>query len=389
MSILQKFMRPSSRSQRTRNLLAMIAMQLCLVLGVFTLTSRPAYAANTLSVDEVMLLYAYIGSSNQISIPSENALATVSHATVAGDWKLDSGTASIDQNGNMKVNGTGNLFSADDIWKTVTTLYEAYGHTQKGENGRIETLQYPTCFKQAMTAVRIYNLCGGNQAAFTPIISNLAANAGGTITLTLATGKYAAGQSLYDSKLNTAVTNTNADWVQRAASETFDKLYDMSEFDPNAGVADGFLSSVYKVINVIFYLGSNFIIGGFFVQTVLDAAYILYEPIRPFIGPKSASGGGLGVNNGAGRFSLSSLHIPICSEAAAEVTGASSGGIGGGAAAASMQTAFLRYLWKRAPLLISIAIIFILTVLGYWRLVISWVASFVIKGINAIMQLGG
>lgn len=60
-----------------------------------------------------------------------------------------------------------------------------------------------------------------------------------------------------------------------------------------------------------------------------------------------------------------------------------------GGASTNSSKAAINYIIKRAPLLITIAIYFILSVMGYWTKVIGWVADFVIRIFNFILSIGG
>lgn len=354
------------RHNRIKRMLVSGLLALLMIMTV-SFSSLTVHAASSLSFDDIILLYAYMcNSSNNPETGDEQV-----------DWVLSAASDSDDND--KKV-----LTKASNInWTTITTLSNAYRDTQNG----IDSVICPTKYKMGRVAALIVSSYG-NKSKFESAVNDVIKSAGNSITVDITTGDYYVTVSEYAGKMSSAVTNINSSLVAIAAQSTFDQIYDMSDWDPNEGIAADALAVVYNVINVVFYVVANLLMWLFMGQTAFDMLYIVLEPIRPFIGPKGSSGGGLAANNG-GEGVLSKLHIPICSNAAAEAVNGAGGGLGGNGAGSNSSKAAIVYLGKRAPLLITIAIYFILAVLGYWRLVISWVAGFVIKIIDFIISLGG
>ena len=187
--------------------------------------------------------------------------------------------------------------------------------------------------------------------------------------------------------MRTAVGNFNAAQASSAATDVFESIYGAENWHPDTGLATEAMAVIYSVVNVIFTVVAQIIMWFFMAQSAFDLFYISFEPIRPFIGPKG-SGESRANNNGGGGF-WDKFCIPICSNAAVEAAnGSSKGGMDGGASTNSSKAA-INYIIKRAPLLITIAIYFILSVMGYWTKVIGWVADFVIRIFNFILSIGG
>lgn len=191
-----------------------------------------------------------------------------------------------------------------------------------------------------------------------------------------------------DRSLEKALTKFKSSAANATATNTFGSIYDGDNWNPQEGVAGDFMDSVFSVVNVIFYVVSNLMLWFFLLQTGFDILYIVAEPVRPFIEPRDGNGGGGGGQNNGGKFSLSRIHVPICSHAVKSACGAE-GGLGGNqAGGGSAGNAFTRYAWARFPVLICCAVYLILVTMGYWPKLIGWVSQFVVQIIDAIMNLG-
>lgn len=264
------------------------------------------------------------------------------------------------------------------VWKLIS------GINDMKINGKIDAVKQPNLQKASVTANMI--ISSTSQAVFTEQVTAVY-NAAKSLQVDAGTGRYKAAESVYDSKLRTAVGNFNAASASSAATDVFESIYGAENWNPDTGLATEAMAVVYTVVNVIFTVVAQLIMWFFMAQSAFDLFYISFEPIRPFIGPRD-SGGGLSSNNGEGSL-LSKIRIPICSNAAVEAAnGSDKGGLNGGAGTNSSKAA-ISYVIKRAPLLITIAIYFILSVMGYWTKVIGWVADLVIKIFNFILSIGG
>lgn len=265
-----------------------------------------------------------------------------------------------------------------NVWKLIS------GINDMKINGKIDAVKQPNLQKASVTANMI--ISSTSQAVFTEQVTAVY-NAAKSLQVDAGTGRYKAADSAYDSKLRTAVGNFNAASASSAATGVFESIYGAENWNPDTGLATEAMAVVYTVVNVIFTVVAQLIMWFFMAQSAFDLFYISFEPIRPFIGPRD-SGGGLSSNNGEGGF-FSKIRIPICSNAAVEAAnGSDKGGLNGGAGTNSSKAA-ISYVIKRAPLLITIAIYFILSVMGYWTKVIGWVADLVIKIFNFILSIGG
>lgn len=189
-------------------------------------------------------------------------------------------------------------------------------------------------------------------------------------------------------KLDNAVSSFKAAAAGAAANNAFGSIYDSQQWNPSEGVAGDFLQGVYGVVNTIFFVVSNLMLWFFLLQTGFDALYIIAEPVRPFIGPKTGNGGGMGINNGGQGNFISKIHIPICSHAVEQACNGGGGLGGNNGGGASAGNAFFSYALKRFPVLLCCAVYLILVTLGYWPRLISWVSQFAVQIIDFIMRLG-
>ena len=189
-------------------------------------------------------------------------------------------------------------------------------------------------------------------------------------------------------KLDNAVSSFKAAAAGAAANNAFGSIYDSQQWNPSEGVAGDFLQGVYGVVNTIFFVVSNLMLWFFLLQTGFDALYIIAEPVRPFIGPKTGNGGGMGINNGGQGNFFSKIHIPICSHAVEQACNGGGGLGGNNGGGASAGNAFFSYALKRFPVLLCCAVYLILVTLGYWPRLISWVSQFAVQIIDFIMRLG-
>lgn len=319
------------------------------------------YAATSVSFDDYATFLAYDQARNSID-PKSGATENKDFALADTDAIEDTTTDNI-----------------PSVWGLIANVADAKAA------GKIDSVKQPVLTKLSATAQRITS--STTQAKFTEQVKAVYAAAGGKIKIHTGTGAYEAGDSNYASKLRTAVGNFNAAQASSAATDVFESIYGAENWHPDTGLATEAMAVIYSVVNVIFTVVAQIIMWFFMAQSAFDLFYISFEPIRPFIGPKG-SGESRANNNGGGGF-WDKFCIPICSNAAVEAAnGSSKGGMDGGASTNSSKAA-INYIIKRAPLLITIAIYFILSVMGYWTKVIGWVADFVIRIFNFILSIGG
>ena len=186
-----------------------------------------------------------------------------------------------------------------------------------------------------------------------------------------------------------AVSSFTGAIAQGTVTDAFSGTFDMSGWNPNAGVAGAAMSTMGNIVNQIFFIVSNVMMWLFMAQTGFDVLYLVIEPIRPFL--TNGAGGGAGIGNASGNTGiLSKFRLPFCSSSAVEAAngGTSGGGLGGNGAAASKSKMVITYLISRAPVLILSAIYLILVTMGYWQQLIGWIAGFVIQALDWIMTLG-
>lgn len=188
-------------------------------------------------------------------------------------------------------------------------------------------------------------------------------------------------------KVTSAIGSLTGAIAQGTVTDAFSSTFDMTEWNPNAGIAGAALSKVSSIASQIFYVISNVMMIGFFVLTGIDIMYLIIEPIRPLF---SRNSGGTSINGDGRTGILSKIRIPIVSSAAIEATGGNNGGLGGGVNGANggKGTMVLKYLAARAPALILGAIYLILVTLGYWQQLIGWLAGFVIQAFDWITSIG-
>ena len=242
-----------------------------------------------------------------------------------------------------------------------------------------------TAYRYCMLARSIANTFGDSEAKYKNAVKNFSSvytYDAATDTLGYQMGKESQGSTLEASFAG--------DVASAQASTTFREIYDMRDWNPQAGVAGQALASVYSVVNTVFYVCSQLIMWFFILQTGFDVFYLVFEPIRPFIGPKDGNGGpGMSGNNGT-KSLADRIHIPIASHAAAEAAnaqvGLSGGGMGGGTGTSGNP--FFTYAIKRFPVVLLCTIYIILVANGYWIKVIEWISGFVVKIISGIMSIG-
>ena len=356
--------------KRTRLLRIILAMLIVITtfIGIAPLAVTSYAAGNSYSFDDYITFLCY--NKAGFSVKSGKDGITNTTDTTKTDLCFASTSAYDDSTPSTDIATTWNLISGINDLKV---------------NGKIDAVKQPNLQKASATANMIINSV--SQAEFTSQVQSVY-DAAKEIQVDAGTGNYKAKDPAYDSKLRTAVGNFNAASASSAATDVFESIYGAESWNPDTGLATEAMAVIYTVVNVIFTVVAQLIMWFFMAQSAFDLFYISFEPIRPFIGPKDSGGGGLSGNNGDGSF-LGRVHIPICSHAAVEAANSSDkGGINGGAGTNSSKAA-ISYVIKRAPLLITIAIYFILSVMGYWTKVIGWVADVVIKIFNFILSIGG
>ena len=357
--------------KRTRLLRIMLSMLIIftMFIGMAPLAVKSYAAGTSYSFDDYIMFLCY--SRAGYTVKSDFTDITNSDTSMPADLSFAStseykAAASIDT-------------EISDVWTLI------HGINKLKTDGKIDAVEKPNLQKASATASMIVS--STSKAEFTAQVKAVY-DAAKNIEVDAGTGKYRAKDSAYDSKLRTAVGNFNAASASSAATGVFESIYGAESWNPDTGLATEAMAVIYTVVNVIFTVVAQLIMWFFMAQSAFDLFYISFEPIRPFIGPRDSGGGGLSGNNGDGSF-LGRVHIPICSHAAVEAAnGSDKGGINGGAGTNSSKAA-ISYVIKRAPLLITIAIYFILSVMGYWTKVIGWVADVVIKIFNFILSIGG
>ena len=186
-----------------------------------------------------------------------------------------------------------------------------------------------------------------------------------------------------------AISSFTGAIAQGTVTDAFSSTFDMSGWNPNAGIAGAALSTVGNIVNQIFFLLSNLMMLFFMVQTGADVLYLIVEPIRPFLTKGEGNSSNLG-DNGNARV-LSRIRLPICSSSAIEAAGGGGGGLAAGGqngAGGGKGAMVLKYLASRAPVLILGAVYLILVTLGYWQRLIGWIAGFVVQALDWLTTLG-
>lgn len=337
-----------------------------------------AFAAGGIEFSDLMQLAGYI-KTNKVTM---------------GDGTMMSGDTDFTA---YQSNRTANTQTADFVSPTATSDGESVGSLTSSDipswamlnglaayHGKIAS-DYPTVKRCCATASQIIETFK-EQSKYNKACNDIRGIGWSydpeteTITPTASGDEY---------KLGKALTKFKSTAANASATNAFDSIYDNGNWNPEAGVAGDFMNSVFSVVNVIFYCVSNLMIWFFLAQTGLDMLYIIAEPVRPFIEPRNGGGssGGFGANNGE-KFSLSKIHIPICSHAVQAACGESGGGLGGNQASGSGNNAFIKYAIARFPVLICCAVYLILVTMGYWPKLIGWISQFAVQIIDAIMNIG-
>lgn len=337
-----------------------------------------AFAATGIEFGDVMQLKAYL-EANSYAVDDDGNVTIkkqsfTSYQSNGGEGMSDLSepTISTDSNG-----ATTGILTQTDIptWSQLNTLAEYSGTIAS---------DYPILKRCCSTAYQII-AAFGEQSEYNKACKQLKAI---SWTYNPDTEDFTAVASGDDRSLEKALTKFKSSAANATATSTFGSIYDSDNWNPQEGVAGDFMDSVFSVVNVIFYVVSNLMLWFFLLQTGFDILYIVAEPVRPFIEPRDGNGGGGGGQNNGGKFSLSRIHVPICSHAVKSACGAE-GGLGGNqAGGGSAGNAFTRYALARFPVLICCAVYLILVTMGYWPKLIGWVSQFVVQIIDAIMNLG-
>ena len=188
-----------------------------------------------------------------------------------------------------------------------------------------------------------------------------------------------------------AISSFTGAIAQGTVTDAFSGTFDMSGWNPNAGVAGAAMSTMGNIVNQIFFIVSNLMMWLFMAQTGFDVLYLVVEPVRPFLTKGDGGSAGLGGNASGSTGVLSKFRLPICSSSAVEAANGGTsggGGLGGNGASAGKSKMVITYLISRAPVLILSAIYLILVTMGYWQQLIGWIAGFVIQALDWIMTLG-
>lgn len=169
------------------------------------------------------------------------------------------------------------------------------------------------------------------------------------------------------------------------------------EFNPYAGGGAAFLNWFYGFINQVFFLTSNLMMWLFLGQTGFDAIYMMFAPVRPFIGPKGNSGGGgmggygggYGGGNSASR--ISNFNIPICSDEVAAACNGGSQGMnstysGGGSGQGTKSIPAITYVIARSQYIIILAVYLTLVRAGWWPKIIAWVAGYATQALSFVVR---
>lgn len=365
------------KASRLKRLSAFMAVW-CICMFTFMQLSVTAFAITSISFRSIAVYAAYVESN-------PNMLPGYSGDGGGGDKDIQLADTST---GNEISLSTDDENSLGKIWAAAANAHKC------NIEAPVDNVKYPTAYSQMLVGSAIYDAYGGSQSAFKKDITKMLKKAGGTVNVDPANGDYSTADPAYSGRLSSAVAGLDSHLVEVATKDTYDRVFDTSDWNPNEGLAADALSVMYNVVNQIFYVVAQFIMWGFFTICALDLCYIIIEPARMILAPfsqrKELKGqGGMGSDNNGG-FSIHSIFpLCFCSDAVIEATGGSGGNGGVGNAGGGRSNAVLVYAKRRAPLLIAVAVFLILTVLGYWRYVISWVAGWVIKFINFILNIGG
>ncbi len=367
-----------SKKQRMLRLIgsALVACVMCL-----SLLNLRAFAAGGIEFTDLMQLAGYI-KDNNVQMTEVNGVMSLT-ANINGS------SISFTE---FQTNKTGDSKTVD--FKAPTTAISKEGIPEWGTlvnlaayHGKIAS-DYPTIKRCCATASQIISTFK-EQSKYNKACKDLRDLSWTYDPSTEAITPTASGD---EHKLSKAITKFKSTAANASATNAFDSIYDNDNWNPEAGVAGDFMNSVFAVVNTIFYVVSNLMLWFFLLQTGFDALYIIAEPVRPFIEPRErGSGGGIGggMNNGGSKFSLSRIHVPICSHAVQTACGESSGGIGGNqAGGGSSGNAFFKYAIARFPVLLCCAVYLILVTMGYWPKLIGWISQFAVQIIDAIMNIG-
>ena len=344
----------SIKSTRHIQIARFLLAALCL-LYVFAFPTLTASAASgTINFEELCELSAYTSMyEGQIETP--------------GNWKPFNWSANREE-------AESGIVTQSDLpeWDTIQSI----------ANMECQQDQHPTAYKMKNLASRVISTFN-SAPAYNGAISTLKSM---EWSYNLSFGFTATGSTV-QTTLDSKIREFNASAASNSAEGAFGSIYDMSNFNPQAGEAQGFLNGVFKVINVIFYVAANLMIWFFLLQTTFDVLYLMFEWIRPFIS-SGRGGGAIAMGNNGNGGSLSKFHIPICSEAAVEACNGHGNGGFGNNGGGSKSNFMITYLVKRVPVILCCTCYIILVSMGYWTKLISWITGFVVQLISGIMTIG-
>lgn len=375
--------------RRSSRLLACLLAVMVLCSSMFV---QHAFAASGVAFEDVLSLTAYAISSGDcgVKLGSVNANTGVYSVDTSTGWKDFVVDKTFNSNRNYKNNNPSEQTTTTPDW-TVANLdlnatniipWNILVSLANAQNNVAS--DYPNLKRCCATANQIVSTFK-TEAEYNKALTDVK-NISWTYDSSNNTLKADAPGDQH--KLDNAVSSFKAAAAGAAANNAFGSIYDSQQWNPSEGVAGDFLQGVYGVVNTIFFVVSNLMLWFFLLQTGFDALYIIAEPVRPFIGPKTGNGGGMGINNGGqGNFFLK-IHIPICSHAVEQACNGGGGLGGNNGGGASAGNAFFSYALKRFPVLLCCAVYLILVTLGYWPRLISWVSQFAVQIIDFIMRLG-
>lgn len=314
----------------------------------------------------------FAAGGNSIQEIVELAYAIRANAgTQSGDWK-----APTEESTETFTNETIKDYLAYDKIDTLATELA---------NNQISSRDMPIKYRYACIASNIYKGFP-NSAVYNSALTKLCA-AKWEAPLSTMTPETTINDP---NSVTKAISSFTGAIAQGTVTDAFSGTFDMSGWNPNAGVAGAAMSTMGNIVNQIFFIVSNLMMWLFMAQTGFDVLYLVVEPVRPFL-TKGDGGAGLGGNASGSAGILSKFRLPICSSSAVEAANGGTsggGGLGGNGASAGKSKMVITYLISRAPVLILSAIYLILVTMGYWQQLIGWIAGFVIQALDWIMTLG-
>lgn len=358
------------RTKRLRNTL--VAWMVCVALSLTTMLgiSVTASAASNTDITAIVQL-AYAIQANNTGMGEINSSIN-NNVVIENDW-VDPTAANKDAV--ITNEGIRDIITYGNLYALSTALNNSLILEQKTPKLR--------SYAQAANAIlKGFPSQTDYQTALTKLCS-----VSWTTTVTMRTPQ--PGPNTQPNAVTAAISSFTGAIAQGTVTDAFSSTFDMSGWNPNAGIAGAALATVGNIVNQIFFVLSNLMMLFFMVQTGADILYLIVEPVRPFLTKGEGNSQGLG-SNGNARV-LSRIRLPICSSSAIEAAGGGGGGLvagGQNGAGGGKGAMVLKYLASRAPVLILGAIYLILVTLGYWQRLIGWIAGFVVQALDWLTTLG-